>query len=70
LAVEAAARVAGGAEPMLTVEKLIMSKRRMYFTSEKARRELGYRRRPLETAIRDAVHYFRRSRDAAPAVTR
>jgi dihydroflavonol-4-reductase len=31
----------------------------MYFTSAKAERELGYRSRPAEEALRDAVGWYR-----------
>ena len=31
----------------------------MYFTSAKAERELGYRPRPAEEGIRDAIDWFR-----------
>jgi dihydroflavonol-4-reductase len=35
-----------------------MSKKRMYFSSDKARRELGYAPRPAADALRDAVNWF------------
>lgn len=62
LAFEVAAQIVDTGEPMLTVEKLRMSKHRMYFTSEKAERELGYRGLDIERAVRDAVNYFQRGR--------
>jgi dihydroflavonol-4-reductase len=55
---EAAAQVTGK-EPMLTVDALNMSKRHMFFTSAKARAELGYTARPYRAAIADAVAWFR-----------
>jgi dihydroflavonol-4-reductase len=48
-------------EPLLTLDGLRMSKQRMFFTSTKAERELGYRARPAEEGIRDAVDWFRRA---------
>ena len=36
-----------------------MSRKKMYFTSEKARHELGYTPRPARQAIGDAVDWFR-----------
>ncbi|TWG81702.1 dihydroflavonol-4-reductase [Cupriavidus gilardii J11] len=54
---EAMARVRG-AEPLLTVDGLSMSRYRMYFSSDKARRELGYRPRPYLDGLRDAVAWF------------
>jgi dihydroflavonol-4-reductase len=50
-----------GREPLLTLEGLRMSKQLMFFTSAKAERELGYRSRPAEEAIRDAIDWFRKA---------
>jgi dihydroflavonol-4-reductase len=55
---QAFARVRGGREPMLTVDALRMARKRMWFSSAKAERELGYRHRPAEEAIRDAIAWF------------
>ncbi|MFS8978846.1 hopanoid-associated sugar epimerase [Cupriavidus necator] len=57
-AAEAAARFTGK-EPFITVDGLNMSKYRMFFTSEKARRELGYAPRPYRDGLRDALEWFR-----------
>lgn len=46
-------------EPFITVDGLRMSEYLMYFTSAKAERELGYRPRPAEEGIRDAIKWFR-----------
>jgi hypothetical protein len=46
-------------EPFLTVDGLRMSKHRMFFTSAKAERDLGYRARPYCEAITDALDWFR-----------
>ena len=46
-------------EPFLTLDGLRMSKDRMFFTSAKAERELGYRARPYIEGLRDAVEWFR-----------
>jgi dihydroflavonol-4-reductase len=56
-AAEAAARITGR-EPFVTLDGLRMAKNRMFFTSAKAERELGYRARPADVAIRDAVQWF------------
>jgi dihydroflavonol-4-reductase len=48
-----------GREPFLTVDGLHLAKYRMYFTSAKAEQELGYRPRPYEDGLRDAIHWFR-----------
>ena len=45
-------------EPLLTLDGLRMSRHRMFFTSEKAERELGFRARPYKSALRDAVDWF------------
>jgi len=54
---EAVAQITGK-EPMLTVDALNMAKRRMFYTSAKAERELGYRARPYIEGIRDALAWF------------
>jgi dihydroflavonol-4-reductase len=55
---EAWARVTG-MPPIATVEEVRMSKKRMFFTSEKAQRELGYTARPARLALEDAVRWFK-----------
>jgi dihydroflavonol-4-reductase len=60
LAAEAVAQ-ATGREPFATVSGLRMAKYRMYFTSAKAERELGYRARPYGDALADAIDWFRRA---------
>ncbi|MGE4220593.1 MAG: hopanoid-associated sugar epimerase [Alphaproteobacteria bacterium] len=56
---EAVARLTGRGEPLVTVDGLRMSRKLMYFKSDKARRELGYAPRPAADAIRDAIGWFR-----------
>ena len=58
LGAEAMARFTGK-EPMLTVDGLRMSRYRMFFTSAKAERELGYRSRPYQEGVADALTWFR-----------
>jgi dihydroflavonol-4-reductase len=55
---ELAARVTGR-EPFITLDGVRMSRKKMYFSSEKASRELGYTPRPAREAIADAVGWFR-----------
>ncbi|HVO89186.1 MAG TPA: NAD-dependent epimerase/dehydratase family protein, partial [Casimicrobiaceae bacterium] len=50
---------ATGREPFVTLDGLRMAKYRMYFTSAKAQRELGYRARPYVEGLRDAIEWFR-----------
>ena len=57
-AAEAVAKLTGR-EPFATVDALRMAKYRMYFSSAKAGRELGYTARPYGEALRDAVVWFR-----------
>ncbi|HTV46060.1 MAG TPA: hopanoid-associated sugar epimerase [Stellaceae bacterium] len=54
---ETAARVSGR-EPLTTRDGVRMAKKKMYFSSAKASRELGYRPRPARLAIGDAVGWF------------
>jgi dihydroflavonol-4-reductase len=48
-----------GREPFVTTTGLRLAKDRMFFTSAKAERELGYRARPYGEAIADAIAWFR-----------
>jgi dihydroflavonol-4-reductase len=57
---EAFARLRPGSEPFITSDGLRMAKKTMYFTSAKAERALGYRSRPAEEALRDAIAWYRR----------
>jgi len=56
---EAWARIAGGNEPRVTLVGVRLAKKRMFFSTEKARRALGFHPRPIEEALRDAVDWFR-----------
>jgi dihydroflavonol-4-reductase len=57
-AAEAMARLTGGTT-RVTVEAVRMARKRMFFSSEKAVRELGYRWRPRTQAFEDAVLWLR-----------
>ncbi len=46
-------------EPFLTRDGLRMSKYRMFFSSAKAQRDLGYRARPYQQGLTDALDWFR-----------
>jgi dihydroflavonol-4-reductase len=46
-------------EPFITTDALRMAKYRMYFSSAKAERELGFQARPYAQALADAVEWFR-----------
>lgn len=45
-------------QPRATVDEIRMSKKIMYFSSDKAINELGYEFRPAKEAIRDAIEWF------------
>jgi dihydroflavonol-4-reductase len=57
-AAEAIAHVTGR-EPFVTTAGLRLAKDRMFFSSAKAERELGYRARPYTEAIAEAIAWFR-----------
>jgi dihydroflavonol-4-reductase len=57
-AAEALAQLTGR-EPFVTIDGLKMSKYRMFFTTEKAERELGHRARPFTEGLIDAIQWFR-----------
>ena len=60
-AAEALARITGK-EPLLTADALRMSRYRMFFSSEKAKRELGYQARALSQRHRGCAGLVRRTR--------
>ncbi|HJU26424.1 MAG TPA: hopanoid-associated sugar epimerase, partial [Rhodanobacteraceae bacterium] len=47
-----------GHEPLLTVAGVELSRKHMYFSNARAERELGYRPRPAQAALEDAVRWF------------
>jgi dihydroflavonol-4-reductase len=58
---EAWARLTGGNEPRVTLVGVRLAKKKMFFSSEKAKRVLEFSPRPIEEALRDAVDWFRRN---------
>ncbi|GAA0526887.1 dihydroflavonol-4-reductase [Rhizomicrobium palustre] len=48
-----------GKEPFVTADALKMAKYHMFFSSEKAKRELGYSARPYREALQDALAWFK-----------
>ena len=52
------ARTGGKGEPFVTLDGLKMARKLMYFSSAKAADELGYRARPAEEALHDAIDWF------------
>jgi dihydroflavonol-4-reductase len=58
MAMEAWARL-GRSEPRVTRDYLRMARKKMFYSSAKAMRALGYAPRPARQAIADAVAWFR-----------
>ncbi len=48
-----------GKEPMVTFDALRMARKKMFFSAAKAERELGFRARPVDQALGDAIGWFR-----------
>ncbi len=57
---EAWAKLTGN-EPLATVDGVRLARKHMYFTSAKAKAELGYRPRPVRDALSDAVTWFQQA---------
>ncbi|MEZ7878613.1 MAG: NAD-dependent epimerase/dehydratase family protein [Rhodospirillales bacterium] len=55
---EAWTRISGGDDPFVLVDGVKMAKKKMFFSSAKAIRELGYQARPAGNALDDAVKWF------------
>ncbi|MGK7294957.1 MAG: hopanoid-associated sugar epimerase [Candidatus Wenzhouxiangella sp. M2_3B_020] len=60
-------RLTGGTEPRLTVTGLKLARKHMFFSSDRARRELGYVPRPVDEALRDAMDWFLHHTDGRSA---
>lgn len=48
-----------GRPPFVSFDALRMARQHMFYTDEKARRELGYRSRPWQEGVADALAWFR-----------
>lgn len=48
-----------GREPLTTVDGVRLAKKKMFFSSARAEKELGYSHRPARIAIEDAVNWFK-----------
>jgi dihydroflavonol-4-reductase len=55
---EGVTRLKGSGEPLMTVDSVRMSRKPMYFSIDKARRELGYSPRPAIEGLRDEIEWF------------
>ncbi|MCA1852569.1 MAG: NAD-dependent epimerase/dehydratase family protein [Beggiatoa sp.] len=58
---EGLARLFRTGEPPVTIDRARMAQKRMFFTSHRAEHELGYRFRPAEEALGEAIAWFRES---------
>ncbi len=58
-AVDTALAVLRGTVPMAPLDAIKMAKHYMWFSSEKAKRELGFNPRPAKAALKDAVDWYR-----------
>ncbi len=56
-----------GREPRATLEEVRMARKKMFASSARAERELGFRIAPIEPALRVAVEWFRAHAYAPPA---
>ncbi len=60
VAVECWARMRGQGEPMITIDGVRLSKKKMFFSCGKARHDLGYAPRPVTEGLAEAIDWFRR----------
>ena len=56
---EAWTRISGGTEPFVTVDGIRMARKKMFFSSAKAKRDLDYTPGPARRALEDAITWFR-----------
>jgi dihydroflavonol-4-reductase len=56
---EACSRISGGGEPRVTRDGVKMARKYMFFSSGKARQDLGYHPRPVKEGLSEAVAWFR-----------
>ncbi|MBF0552074.1 MAG: NAD-dependent epimerase/dehydratase family protein [Deltaproteobacteria bacterium] len=59
---EAWARLRSKGEPLVTVDGVRLAKKMMFFSCDKAVRELGYAPRPVTEAFREAIDWFKANR--------
>ena len=51
-------RLSGGDRPFVSIDSVRMSKKRMFYSSERAQKELGYNSQPADLALQDAIEWF------------
>ena len=55
------ARLTRSGEPLITVDGVKLSKKKMFFSSERAEHELEFRPEPVKEALRNAVNWFQQN---------
>ena len=55
---EAWARLFGGGQPLVTVDGVRLAKKYMFFSTARAKRELGFKTIPVRQALYDAIDWF------------
>jgi dihydroflavonol-4-reductase len=55
------ARISGGKEPRISRVGVKLARKRMFFSGEKAKRELGFYPRPIAEALGEAVDWFQQN---------
>jgi dihydroflavonol-4-reductase len=58
---EAWARLFGGDQPLVTVDGVRLAKKYMFFSTAKAKRELGFKTIPVRQALYDAIDWFKQN---------
>ena len=58
---EAWARLFGGGQPFVTVDGVRLAKKYMFFSTARAKRELGFKTIPVRQALYDAIDWFKQN---------
>ena len=58
---EAWARLFGGGQPLVTVDGVRLAKKYMFFSTARAKRELGFKTIPVRQALYDAIDWFKQN---------
>ncbi|MDQ6981550.1 MAG: NAD-dependent epimerase/dehydratase family protein [Mariprofundus sp.] len=56
---EVIASITSATQPLIAMDGVRMTRKHMYFSSDKAQRKLGYNPRPAQAALEDAVIWFK-----------
>lgn len=58
---EAWTRLTGGDEPLIIVDGVKLARKYMFFSVNRAKKELGYKPRPADKALHDAIDWFKKN---------